>query len=132
HCSSCDVKIDTNAERAVELVFTPSPAIRLVEPRTFCVGGPGNTPHVLLQRRLPAGARLALPIELEPGTYRVRGPGVTKAAHVVARASEQPPARAAVAVRGDALTPADSELRATGAELELANEDKVERVLLVE
>jgi len=76
HCSTCNIDFDANFENAVELTFTPNPAIRNVARIKYCVAGPEITPHIIVQQLLPAGEkRLVTPV-LDPGRYRVRTMGL--------------------------------------------------------
>ena len=74
HCESCNVKFDAQFDESVEVSFRPSAAVRPVSVADYCVGGPGNTRHLVAQRRIPKGATIEVPLELEPGIYRLRGP----------------------------------------------------------
>jgi class 3 adenylate cyclase len=76
HCESCDVDVEVDLERSLELVFRPSPSIREVEDAAYCVGGPAVTPHVVAQQLLAPGESRTLRLALEPGSYRVRSLGV--------------------------------------------------------
>ncbi len=72
HCFTCNIDFRANFENAVELTFTPNPAIRDVPRIDFCVAGPEVTPHIVVQQILPPAAqRLVMPV-LEPGRYRLR------------------------------------------------------------
>jgi class 3 adenylate cyclase len=75
HCHLCDISINVDLDRAVEATFRPSSAVRSLENRPYCIGGPFRTPHVVGQSMLAAGgsARLSVPDAL--GRYRlfVRG-----------------------------------------------------------
>jgi class 3 adenylate cyclase len=72
HCFTCNIDFRANFENAVELTFTPNPAIRDVPRLDFCVAGPEVTPHIVVQQILPpASQRLVMPV-LEPGRYRLR------------------------------------------------------------
>lgn len=76
HCSTCNIDFEANFENAVELTFTPNPAIRQVERVEYCVAGPEITPHIVAQQLLaPADQRLVVPM-LEPGRYRLRTMGL--------------------------------------------------------
>ncbi|MCA9232401.1 MAG: adenylate/guanylate cyclase domain-containing protein [Planctomycetales bacterium] len=75
HCHLCDISINVDLDRAVEATFRPSAAVRSLENRPYCIGGPFRTPHVVAQAILPAGGSSVLPVPDEPGRYRlfVRG-----------------------------------------------------------
>jgi class 3 adenylate cyclase len=72
HCDSCRVDFTVAFDRTVEIVFCPNPAVRRLEVREFCVGGPQVTPHIAAQQLVPAGARRELAAALEEGSYRLR------------------------------------------------------------
>ena len=65
-CKTCNLGFDVDFSRAIELAFRASPALREVETRTFCIGGPAHFPHVAAQVRLAPGERFALPARAAP------------------------------------------------------------------
>lgn len=72
HCESCHIDFTVNFDRSVELTFRPNAAIRSIEAREFCVGGPQVTPHIVAQQMLaPSNERTINPV-LEAGRYRLR------------------------------------------------------------
>jgi adenylate cyclase len=71
HCQLCDIQFDVELDKAVEAVFVPHPAIRAIEERPFCIGGPGRTPHVRSQCILPARGDATMRAPSEPGRYRL-------------------------------------------------------------
>jgi class 3 adenylate cyclase len=91
----------------VEAVFAPAAAVRAVERRDFCVGGPGLSPHVVAQQLLGPGEERTLSVALGPGSYRVRALG---------------------AIGGDAFTVEQEHERT----LTLRNDAEEERLLLLE
>jgi hypothetical protein len=130
HCETCDVKIDTRAARALELVFSLSPAIATVEAKMHCKGSPRNTPHVVLQRRVRAGHTLREALVLTPGTYRLRGSGIEKPGFLTVR-GDLPAGGVSLLVQQDAVFPWEV---ASGPAIELAvtNEAELERVITLE
>ncbi len=142
HCEACEVSIATDRERAVELVFSVNPTIRAIDVNEYCVGGPGVTPHVVIQQRIPAGESFRVSFHVEPGTYRIRGPGIAKPSLVHARpgiggASDDggPGEKAAPArfeVADGTVTPRETELACTNLELIFENRDGEERAVLLE
>jgi adenylate cyclase len=56
HCQLCDISFELDVDRAVEATFVVHPGVRKVNDATFCIGGPGRTPHVLGQVNVPSGA----------------------------------------------------------------------------
>ena len=73
YCSSCDLKYDIDFANSVEMIFRVHPEIREAETRTYCIGGPAFSAHVVAQIRLAPGERFELELALTEGAYRVRG-----------------------------------------------------------
>src|SRR3712207_2247258 len=84
HCETCNIDFSANFDRSVELTFRANPSIRRVEERSFCVGGPLVTPHVVAQQLLAAGDRRELALPLEAGRYRLRTLGLPGGRFLVA------------------------------------------------
>ena len=84
HCHACDLRYDTDLDRAVEAQFFPHPSIRAVDARPYCIGGPALTPHVLGQLPLDVGEKGTLHVPMEQGRLRlfVRG-GATASVDVL-------------------------------------------------
>jgi class 3 adenylate cyclase len=72
HCESCNIDFNVNFDSSVEVIFRPNRAVRNVEVRDFCVGGPQVTPHVVVQQLIPAGERREVAPLLEEGRHRLR------------------------------------------------------------
>jgi len=72
HCDSCNIDFSVNFDRSVEVVFRPNRAVRTIEVRDFCVGGPQVTPHVVVQQLIPAGGQREVAPLLEEGRHRLR------------------------------------------------------------
>jgi class 3 adenylate cyclase len=84
HCETCNIVFDANFDRSVELTFRASPTLRRVEDRTFCVGGPQLTPHIVAQQLLAAGDQRSVMVPLEAGRYRLRTFGLAGGRFLVA------------------------------------------------
>ena len=78
-CKACDLGYQVDFSRAIELAFRAAPALRKVETRTFCIGGPAHFPHVAAQVRMQPEERFALVLSLAPGYYLVRSPQLPRA-----------------------------------------------------
>lgn len=76
HCGGCQIDFSVNFDRFVEVTFRPNATIRNVDPKTYCVGSPSRTPHVVAQQMIPAHGEKVVPLPLEPGRYRVRASGI--------------------------------------------------------
>ncbi len=74
YCPACDLQYQVDFANSVELIFRAHPEVRSAETRTYCIGGPAFSAHVVAQIRLAAGERFQLELALNEGTYRVRGP----------------------------------------------------------
>ena len=73
HCDACNFDFVLDFARSVEIIFRVDPSLRDVELGTFCIGGPGHTPHVMLQIRLAPRERFEADLMLDEGHYRVAG-----------------------------------------------------------
>jgi adenylate cyclase len=69
HCEACNIRFDTAFDESVEVCFAVAPRLRKVEAQTFCIGGPGNTPHVVAQWYLGPGESRETEVDLPPGRY---------------------------------------------------------------
>jgi len=77
HCDFCNLDFDVDFDRQVEVIFRPSPAIRLVpEGLKFCLSGPQSRPDVPVNLSLPAGGEILLQPVLEPGYYTISASGL--------------------------------------------------------
>ena len=72
HCETCNISFDALVDRQVEVRFTVVEAIRHVEDRRFCAGGPQNLPHVVAQAELAPNETRDITVDLTAGAYRLR------------------------------------------------------------
>jgi serine/threonine protein kinase/class 3 adenylate cyclase len=103
HCRACAADFALDFAHSIELVFRVAPAVRPSEVRTYCIGGPAFSPHVVAQVRLQPGERFLLPLGLETGSYRVRSPQLPAAVELQVGRGERP-RRAEVRLGDDAPT----------------------------
>jgi len=85
HCEVCNIDFAANFDRSVELTFRASPTLRRVEERTFCVGGPQLTPHIVAQQLLAPDDGRGVTLPLEAGRYRLRTLGLAGGQFLIAR-----------------------------------------------
>ncbi|MGE3910909.1 MAG: DUF5939 domain-containing protein [Chloroflexota bacterium] len=104
HCEACNIVFDASFDQLVEVRFSPSPAVRPVPLREFCIGGPIKTPHVVAQIPLEPGERKTVLCSVAPGLYRIRAAGSTATAgvQVVPKGGA---GNVTVAVRADEIEP---------------------------
>ena len=74
HCSACDLQYSLDFGSSVELIFKAHPDLRQTETRTWCIGGPAFSSHVVARIRLAPGERFDLELALAEGGYQLRGP----------------------------------------------------------
>jgi serine/threonine protein kinase/class 3 adenylate cyclase len=140
HCEACQAEFALDFASSVEMIFRVHPEIRVCETRTYCIGGPAHSPHVVAQVRINAGERFDLELALPEGTYRVRGPQLPHAVDFQVAAGAflsrwllQVPRDFAGARQGEAATPAEgARLRAGQQRLVLFNGHTEELVVRVE
>lgn len=116
-------------DRSVEVRFKAHEAVRCAPARTFCVGGPRNTPHILLQQRLAPGASRTLALDLPRGSFHLRV--VRRAdAHLVAGGGAPGPITFTCAAR--TVAPHAAECGAGRVELTLVNDAPDEALVRLE
>jgi adenylate cyclase len=74
HCKSCNIDYGIDFDRNVELTFTPNISIRETIGGVFCFGGPGNTPHIRNQIRIPKNSSKTIEIPIKYGIYLIVSP----------------------------------------------------------
>lgn len=72
HCDACNITYGVEFDRSVELSFTVNSTVREIAVGEFCVGGPQNTPHYLVQWRMQPGETRDITLPCSPGLHRVR------------------------------------------------------------
>jgi adenylate cyclase len=76
HCDVCQIQFDAEFDKSVELKFTVHPSVRKVPEQTFCLAGPGGTPHVVSQLLLQPGETRAWKWPADGAGLRLRSPQV--------------------------------------------------------
>ncbi|QEG01299.1 Serine/threonine-protein kinase PrkC [Stieleria maiorica] len=137
HCPACNLDFELDFAGSVELIFRVSPQIRQADVKTYCIGGPAHSPHVVAQLRIDAAERLRLDLSLDVGSYQLRGlPCALVIDFEVAHPGET--SRWDIDVDADSLsTPLDvplqgPEMKAGRQCLVLANHSRREQVIRVE
>lgn len=74
HCKACNIDYELDFDRNVELTFSPNNSIREINGGIFCMGGPGNTPHIRNQIRVKKKGSKIIEISLIKGVYRISSP----------------------------------------------------------
>jgi adenylate cyclase len=72
HCDSCNIDFTVDLAKSVEVTFSVHPRVRKITVGEYCVGGPQNTPHFMLQVRLAPNEEKQVILSLNQGLYRVR------------------------------------------------------------
>ncbi|MBN1586448.1 MAG: adenylate/guanylate cyclase domain-containing protein [Candidatus Omnitrophica bacterium] len=71
-CDVCAKEYETELGEAVELTFTVNSQVRKIPEQRFSVGGPLETPHILIQQYLKPGESRHLRLNLDEGPYQAR------------------------------------------------------------
>jgi class 3 adenylate cyclase len=71
-CESCSLSYVNEFDKTVEARFDVHPAIRAPGRQKYCMGGPGNTPHLSAQFRVAPRANRTAHVRLAPGKFRIR------------------------------------------------------------
>lgn len=133
HCQTCRIDLEADLDRAVELTFTPNPAVRELEAPAFCVAGPQITPHVVVQQLLGPGESRTVSPRLDPGArYRIRS--LDRDRHAPFRVAEagEGEDRVEAVLDQEGWQPPDETLLAPEPEMTLENRLAEERLVVVE
>ena len=127
HCDVCNIAFAPRFDRLVEVRFTAAASLRKRGASCYCVGGPMNTPHVVAQARVPAGANADF-VGPDPGLYRLRGAaGGPSVVEVTPRGNT----RASFVWSSAGIAPTVAEV-APGATLSVRNDGSEETRLVLE
>ncbi|MDZ7756396.1 adenylate/guanylate cyclase domain-containing protein [Rhodohalobacter sp.] len=72
YCEDCNDDYTMDFNKNTHLVFKPHPLIRSISDKKYCLGGPGNKPHRVIQQSLAIGDERYPELQLEEGTYLFR------------------------------------------------------------
>lgn len=129
YCDNCNIDFTVSFDQTVELTFRPNPAIRMVEAREYCVGGPQLTPHIVAQQLIAPGEQRQLTLPLEAGRYRLRNLELPGSQFIQVVAEGKPSAR----FRASETGWSNEELRlATTPTLLLENTTQAEQLFILE
>lgn len=131
-CEGCGLDFEVELDRNLEAVFRPAADLRRVPTETFCLGGPGTTPHVVAQVRLAPGAAATLAPTLEAGSYRMRAPRTAGSALLRVDADAAPGPVPVEASAAGVRLPAAAAARAGPVSLRVTNGGTAEAVVLLE
>jgi serine/threonine protein kinase/class 3 adenylate cyclase len=73
NCEACEHDFDVDFSSSVEMIFRIHPEVRQADLKTYCVGGPEHAPHVIAQIRIGVGETFELDLNLDRGSYILRG-----------------------------------------------------------
>lgn len=90
NCEACDSDFQSNLANTIEMVFSVHPELRDVDSGKYCIGGPGNSPHVIGQVRLQPGERIELDLPMQTGHYLLRSTQSIESQSIVVRSSHAP------------------------------------------
>lgn len=130
HCDVCDREYEADPARNIELVFSPDPSVRRPRAEVWCLGGPANFPHVLVQRRLAAGAEADIPLPRVSEPLRLRALGSNHVAGIerAEDATESP----RLTLSLDGWSSAAVQATAGDCRIRVANTLSIEAVVVVE
>ncbi|HEX4120245.1 MAG TPA: DUF5939 domain-containing protein [Verrucomicrobiae bacterium] len=78
HCEVCQIQFDGEFDKSVELKFSVNASIRPVSTETYCLAGPGGTPHIVCQIWLEPGEKRVLPMPNARHALRLHSHQVAK------------------------------------------------------
>jgi adenylate cyclase len=72
HCDLCGTDYTADLDRSTELRFSVHPTVRTARDAIYCIGGPHNGLHILVQQGLPPGEGRSVAAALPAEPLRVR------------------------------------------------------------
>ncbi len=72
YCDHCEQEFKVNFNKTVQLSFTPHPLIRKINRGQYCIRGPQQKSHVVLQQYLKPGQKRYLMTDLKSGEFILR------------------------------------------------------------
>lgn len=79
HCDYCQITVDANFDKLVEVRFKPAAAVRDAAVGVYCIGGPQATPHMLAQLELLPDQSVEWELQAPAGIYMVKSPQIAAA-----------------------------------------------------
>lgn len=131
HCPSCNIRYDVNFDQSVEVRFSVSPDVRRAEDATYCVGGPGNTRHIMAQLWVPAHQTKELRLRLPQGSYRLRSAQIADQGLIEVREGA-PDMLAPIGLKLDQITVPPGELASGAVTLSLSNHADTNVLIIME
>lgn len=129
HCSGCQIDFNVNFERFVEVTFRPNASVRAVDSKTYCMGNPQQTPHVVAQQLLPAKTERVVTMPLEQGRYRLRT--LKSRGEQLLQAGDEFPSNLLLSTAGEGWS-CDELKVSTNASLTFINNSEVEDLFVLE
>ncbi|REL33378.1 adenylate/guanylate cyclase domain-containing protein [Rhodohalobacter sp. SW132] len=84
YCRHCGDTVHFDLNNSTQLVFKCHPLIRKLSEDTYCVSGPHDRDHVLLQQYIQPGTKHFVQLNLPKGDFRVRTDTLDRDMHVKA------------------------------------------------
>ncbi len=88
HCDVCGVDLTADFSRYVELRFSVHPTVRQAEDAIYCLGGPMQAQHILVQQHLAPGEIRDVEVMLDADLLRLRALRANHTAAVTPTASQ--------------------------------------------
>jgi serine/threonine protein kinase len=130
-CEACEHDFDADFTSAVEMIFRVHPDLRQADLKTYCVGGPEHAPHVIAQIQVAAGESFELDLNLDPGSYVLRGSQLPYTIGIVADSSSGPN-RSVIRLRPDQSSRRSIRIHGERQLLTLVNEYSCEILIRLE
>lgn len=129
HCEGCQIDFNVSFDRFVEVTFRPNAAVRNVDLKTYCVGSPRRTPHVVAQQLIQPQSERVVIMPLEEGRYRLRTLALPGEQSLAVMASG--PASVDIEASPDGWNSEELKL-ATHCSLRLVNKTDAEQLFVIE
>lgn len=83
YCQFCDLDVEMDIAQSLEISFRIHPKLRQVDLKTYCVGGPFHSPHVLFQTIVDPNRKQEFGMRMVDGQYQLRSPGSSETSELI-------------------------------------------------
>ena len=82
YCNHCGDTMELDLNNTTQVIFKSHPMVRKLSDDTYCVSGPQQRPHVVMQQYIKPGAKHFVNLMLPDGRFRVRTDTLDRDIHV--------------------------------------------------
>jgi adenylate cyclase len=132
HCSTCQIKFDSDFSKSVEALFSIHNSVRVANRAIYCIGGPANMPQVQAQFRIPPHVKRDERVTFESGKVRIRSYQFKDITYRLISNDEESLSHLTVHATPDGLVVDDTRLKAGTVEIHFINDLDDEILIVIE